>query len=161
MAITTTTTTTILSPLLSLFFFKTKKLLLLSYSSSSSLPSPRLLRVRRPPVGRGHPRPPLQQLLRAVVLVHDHLDEAQRVLPPLGLLQRRVELALGLAAHREQRVRVSPDGVAAVGVVHRLDQAHVVPVGDDVVGAVVDLDLDGVALRALFSKGEEEKERKK
>ena len=94
-----------------------------------------LLRVRRPPVGRRHPRPPLQQLLRAVVLVHDHLDEAEGVLPLLGLLERRVELALGPAAHGEERVRVAADRVAAVRVVHRLDEADVVPVGDDVVGA--------------------------
>ena len=155
MAITTTTTTTILSPLLSLFFFKTKKLLLLSYSSSSSLPSPRLLRVRRPPVGRGHPRPPLQQLLRTVVLVHDHLDEAERVLPPLGLLERRVELALGAAADREQRVRVPADGIAPVGVVHRFDETDIVPVGDDIVGALGDF------RRARERKGKREKGKKK
>ena len=94
------------------------------------------LGVGRPAVGGGDPGAPLEELLAGVVLVHDHLDEAEAVF--LGARRRGDRLL-------ELRLRPNLHGPAvAVAVVDGVDEPRVVPVLDHVVRAVVDLHLDGV-----------------
>ena len=111
------------------------------------------LRVRRPPVRRGHPRAPFQQLLGAIVLIHNDLDKAQRPDPLFRFLESSIQLALGAATNGKERVRVPTDAVVPVGVVHRFDESDVVPVRDDVVRTWC------VLLRGVLEKKERKKKK--
>ena len=77
---------------------------------------------RGPGVGRRDARSPLQQLLAAVVLVDEDLEEAEVVRAVAAGLERGGELGLGLGLNSEQLASL------LTAVVHRLDQGGVVPV---------------------------------
>mmetsp|Transcript_4904 Transcript_4904/g.8976 ORF Transcript_4904/g.8976 Transcript_4904/m.8976 type:complete len:577 (-) Transcript_4904:25-1755(-) len=87
-------------------------------------------------VASSHTASPLKQLLGAVILMDEDFDEAESVRLLNGLGQRDLKLGFG------------PDlggPKLSLSVLERLNDTGVVPVLDDVVRTVVNLDLDGVA----------------
>ena len=78
------------------------------HRSTTTTESPRLgtcktalLRIRWPGVGSRDPGAPLQQLFAGVILVRDHLDEAQAILLlPQRRLDRACQLLLALHLHK-------------------------------------------------------------
>jgi hypothetical protein len=96
-----------------------------------------LLRARRPGVGDRDLAAPGNEFGRAIIAVDDAFDQRRPVVVGDGRFDRFLKLpTIGSA---------QAAAFAVLGV-ERLDQSGIVPVLDVVIGAVMDLNLDGISV---------------